>query len=91
KFTKDGESQNGSLSIVQIGNQKAAKIQLKNGMPRYASDRFLEVELVINTQSGLKIPVSSVVEKEFFTIPRDFLAQGDNGEGKGFIREVDSK
>lgn len=91
KFTKDGESQNGSLSIVQIGNQKAAKIQLKNGMPRYASDRFLEVELVINTQSGLKIPVSSVVEKEFYTIPRDFLAQGDNGEGKGFIREVDSK
>ncbi len=91
KFTKDGESQNGSLSIVQIGNQKAAKIQLKNGMPRYASDRFLEVELVINTQSGLKIPVSSVVEKEFFTIPRDYLAQGDNGEGKGFIREVDSK
>lgn len=91
KFTKDGESQNGSLSIVQIGNQKAARIQLKNGMPRYASDRFLEVELVINTQSGLKIPVSSVVEKEFYTIPRDFLAQGDNGEGKGFIREVDGK
>ncbi len=91
KFTKDGESQNGSLSIVQIGNQKAARIQLKNGMPRYASDRFLEVELVINTQSGLKIPVSSVVEKEFYTIPRNFLAQGDNGEGKGFIREVDGK
>lgn len=91
KFTKDGESQNGSLSIVQIGNQKAARIQLKNGMPRYASDRFLEVELVINTQSGLKIPVSSVVEKEFYTIPRNFLAQGDNGEGKGFIKEVDGK
>ena len=91
KFTKDGESQNGSLAIVQVGNQKVAKIQLQNGMPRYASDRFLEVELVINTQSGLKIPLSSVVEKEFYVIPRDFLAQGNNGEGKGFIREVDSK
>ncbi|MFR5336661.1 MAG: HlyD family efflux transporter periplasmic adaptor subunit, partial [Blautia producta] len=89
KFTKDGESQNGSLAIVQVGNQKVAKIQLQNGMPRYASDRFLEVELVINTQSGLKIPLSSVVEKEFYVIPRDFLAQGNNGEGKGFIREVD--
>ena len=91
KFTKDGESQNGSLAIVQVGNQKVAKIQLQNGMPRYASDRFLEVELVINTLSGLKIPLSSVVEKEFYVIPRDFLAQGNNGEGKGFIREVDSK
>lgn len=91
KFIKDGESQNGSLSIIQIGNQKVARIQLQNGMPRYASDRFLEVELVINTQSGLKIPLSSVIEKEFYTIPREFLTQGDNGEGKGFLRELDSK
>ena len=40
---------------------------------------FLEVELVINTQSGLKIPVSSIVEKEFYTVPREFMTLGDNG------------
>lgn len=91
KFTKDGESQNGSVSIVNVGDQKVAKILLQNGMVRYASDRFLEVELVVNTRSGLKIPVSSIVTKEFFMIPRDFLAKGDNGAGSGFIREVDSK
>ena len=91
RFTKDGESQNGSLSIVNVGNQKVAKIQLQNGMIRYASDRFLEIELVVNTQSGLKIPVSSIVTKEFYLIPRDFLAKGDNGEGRGFIREVDNR
>lgn len=90
KFTKDGESQNGSLSIISIGDQKVAQIQLQNGMVRYASDRFLEIELVVNTQSGLKIPVSSIVTKEFYLIPRDFLAKGDNSEGEGFIRELDS-
>lgn len=90
KFTKDGESQNGSLAIVTIGDQKVARIDLINGMSRYASDRFLEVELVINTQSGLKIPVSSIVEKEFYTIPRDFLTKGNNDESEGFIREVRS-
>lgn len=88
KFTKDGESQNGSLSIVNVGSQKVAKIQLSNGMTRYASDRFLEIELVVNTQSGLKIPVSSVVKKEFYKIPRDFITQGDNGNERGFIREA---
>lgn len=40
KFVKDGESQNGSLSIVNIGSQKVAKIELINGMTRYAGDRF---------------------------------------------------
>ena len=70
KFVKDGESQNGSLSIINVGDQKVAQIELVNGMTRYAEDRFLEVELVINTQSGLKIPVSSIVEKEFYTVPQ---------------------
>ena len=91
KFLKDGESQNGTLSIVTIGEQKVAQIQLKNGMARYASDRFLEIELVVNTRSGLKIPVSSIVTKEFYLIPRDFLANGNNTEGKGFIRELQHK
>lgn len=91
KFLKDGESQNGALSIVTIGDQKVAQIHLKNGMARYASDRFLEIELVVNTRSGLKIPVSSIVTKEFYLIPRDFLANGNNTEGKGFIRELQKK
>lgn len=90
KFVKDGESQNGSLSIVNIGSQKVAKIELINGMTRYAGDRFLEVELVINTQSGLKIPVSSIVEKEFYTVPLDFLTQGDNGNTQGFLKQIGS-
>lgn len=90
KFIKDGESQNGSLSIVNIGSQKVAKIELINGMTRYAGDRFLEVELVINTQSGLKIPVSSIVEKEFYTVPLDFLTQGDNGDTQGFLKQIGS-
>lgn len=91
KFLKDGESQNGALSIVTVGDQKVAQIHLKNGMARYASDRFLEIELVVNTRSGLKIPVSSIVTKEFYLIPRDFLTNGNNTEGKGFIRELQSK
>ena len=91
KFLKDGETQNGALSISTIGDQKIAQIDLKNGMARYASDRFLEIELVVNTRSGLKIPVSSIITKEFYLIPRDFLANGNNTEGKGFIRELQHK
>lgn len=91
KFIKDGESQNGALSIVNIGNQKVAKIDLRNGMVRYASDRFLDIELVVNTRSGLKIPVSSIVTKEFYMIPRDFLTKGDNGTSEGFTRKLENK
>lgn len=91
KFLKDGETQTGQLSIMNVGNQKAAKITLKNGMVRYASDRFLKIELVINTQSGLKIPMSSIVTKEFYIIPSSFLTKGGNENSAGFLRETATK
>lgn len=88
KFLKDGLTQTGSISIAEKDGHKYAHIDLMNGMVRYASDRFLNVELVVNTQSGLKIPMSSIVTKEFYIIPEDFIAKGDNGDDAGFIREV---
>ncbi len=59
-------------------------------MFRYSSDRFLEIELVTNTETGLKIPVSSVVEKEFYIIPASFETV-DEGDNAGFLREVTDK
>nr|WP_288974350.1 HlyD family efflux transporter periplasmic adaptor subunit [uncultured Blautia sp.] len=91
KFLKDGETQTGQLSIMNVGNQKVAKITLKNGMVRYASDRFLKIELVINTQSGLKIPMRSIVTKEFYIIPSSFLTKGGNENSAGFLRETATK
>ena len=91
KFLKDGETQNGALSISTIGDQKIAQIDLKNGMARYASDRFLEIELVVNTRSGLKIPVSSIITKEFYLIPRDFLANGNKQKEKDLFENYSIK
>lgn len=88
KFLKDKKTQNGQLSIVDIDGQKVAKITLKNGMVRYASERFLKVELVIHTKTGLKIPLSSIVDKKFYIIPSDYLAKEvqDGVEREGFYR-----
>lgn len=88
KFQSDGKSQNGQLSIVEIDGQKIAKIDLKNGMIRYASSRFLDVELVINTTIGLKIPTSSIVTKAFYLIPSSYLTYGGNNNEKGFLKQV---
>lgn len=88
KFLKDKKTQNGQLSIVDIDGQKVAKITLKNGMVRYASERFLKVELVINTKTGLKIPISSIVDKKFYMIPSDYLSKEvqDGVEREGFYK-----
>lgn len=91
KFLKDGSTQVGSFSLMKIGEQRVGKITFENGMVRYADDRFLEVELVVNTQSGLKIPVSSIVQKEFYTVPTEYETSGGDDNNSGFFREVTDK
>ncbi|MGI6094337.1 MAG: HlyD family efflux transporter periplasmic adaptor subunit [Lachnospiraceae bacterium] len=91
KFLKDGATQNGQISIMEKEGQKLAKLDFVNGMIRYASDRFVDIELVTNTKTGLKIPMSSVVTKEFYIIPESFMTQGDNRDEAGFLKQTKNK
>ena len=79
KFLKDDLTQTGAFSVVQIDGANYGKIDFNKGLIRYASDRFLDIELVTNTVSGLKIPLSSIVTKEFYTIPSTFAVENGTG------------
>ena len=58
------------------------QLSFNNSMVTFLSDRFLDVELIVEDERGLKIPVSSIVQKEFFLIPEDYIVvQGNNGRG----------
>lgn len=48
-------------------------------MLRYLSDRYLTFEIVENVETGLKIPVTAVTEKSFYTVPVEYLAKADTG------------
>ncbi len=58
------------------------QLSFNNSMVTFLSDRFLDVELIVEGERGLKIPVSSIVQKEFFLIPEDYIVvEGNNGRG----------
>ena len=88
KFAKDDKVETGTLSILEKEEQKLALVTLREGMSRYASDRFLKAKLLLNTTTGLKIPLSSIVTKDFYKIPSSFITKGNNTNSSGFIREV---
>lgn len=85
KFLKDDMTQSGDFSIVQIDGSKYGRIDFNKGLIRYASDRFLEIELVTNTVTGLKIPLSSIVMKEFYQIPSDYATTNEDSQETGFM------
>lgn len=84
KFLKDDMTQSGDFSIIEIDGEKYGKIDFNKGLIRYASERFLDIELVTNTASGLKIPLTSIVTKNFYTIPSEYAYYDENSGTTGF-------
>ncbi len=89
KFLSDDNTETGNISYIEKDGQRYAKITFTSGMIRYVDERFVDVEIISNTQTGLKIPVSAVVTKEFYVIPEKFLTySGDDSSEAGFLRET---
>ncbi len=85
KFLKDDATQVGRFTILTDHDGLFyVKITFYNGMIRYANDRFLEVELVTNLKSGLKIPLTSIVKKDFYIIPKDYVTYEEENKKAGF-------
>ena len=64
------------------------ELQFNNSMITFAKDRYLEIEMILDDDIGLKIPNSAIVEKEFYIIPKEYLSHGGNGSETGFMRIV---
>ena len=59
-----------------------------NSMVTFCTDRFIEIELITEEKKGLKIPVSSIIQKDFFVVPKEFVTQGGEYGRDGVMRET---
>ncbi|MCD7739420.1 MAG: hypothetical protein LUH58_10370 [Lachnospiraceae bacterium] len=49
-------------------------LSFQSGSVNFSSDRFLEIEIVTDDDTGLKIPISSIVEKSFYLVPEEYVS-----------------
>lgn len=89
KFLKNQNESWGKVSIIE-GSDKNTYVQLSftNSMITFATDRFIDIELITDVESGLKVPNSAIVEKEFFLIPTDFVTKGGKRGELGVLRQT---
>lgn len=55
------------------------QLSFTNSMITFATDRFLSIELITEQNTGLKIPKTSIIEKEFYVVDTDYI--NENSEG----------
>lgn len=74
--------------ILQRPDGVYGVMTLYDSMQTYVSDRFINIEIETEEERGLKIPVSSIVEKEFFMIPKEYIIKGGRRGKEGINRRT---
>lgn len=88
KFMEDGIEAVGDFKIITIDGASYGVVSLDQYMVRYISSRFADIQIVEDDLEGLKIPKTSVVQKEFYTIPKEYATEGGNSTDIGFLLQT---
>lgn len=88
-FDTDGNKTWGGISFLERDETPYLVLSMDDSMERYANMRFVNVELAIDEQSGLKIPNSAIVEKKFFTVPKSYFFKGNNSSDLGILKKTE--
>ena len=93
RFCKDDYTVTVPFSITRKDGGYYLILSLQKAMIRYVNDRFVDIELIISEDSGLKIPNSAITSKEFFTIPKEYFTLGGDSSDPGLLiqRQDDKK
>ncbi len=91
KLKKDNSILRIPFETVEKGDTTYMILSLHNSMVRFATERFVELELLFDEETGLKIPNSSIAAKDFFTLPMEYFQKGDNSDREGVVRRRTDK
>ena len=91
-FVKDDVSANVGFEIIYDKDDNGyGKLTLNNYMIRYATERFIDIQINSQEEKGLKIPKSALVEKDFYSIPKEYGSKGGDSNVIGFYKQTYKK
>lgn len=88
RFLKNQYESWGATKLLRNSDGKTyIQLSFTNSMITFIKDRFVDIELQVYDETGLKIPNSSIVTKEFYLIPEEFVTQSGKDDSYGVIRQ----
>ncbi len=86
RFLKNQYESWGQVFIIN-GTDGNTYLQLlfNNSMVTFARDRFVDIELLLHDETGLKIPNTSIATKDFYLIPAEYITLESEDATRGTI------
>ncbi len=89
KFLKNQDTSWGKVSVYNNADGDTfVMLSFTNSMLSFCTDRFIDIELILQEDNGLKVPNSAIVNKEFFIVPKDYITKGGNSNNPGVLRQI---
>lgn len=90
RFLQDQNKATASVETVKKGKNYFGYLKFNDYAVRYLSERFLEIDVTLDSYKGLKIPNTAIVKKKFYQVPVKYLTKGDNSTTEQFaVRSTD--
>jgi hypothetical protein len=91
KFTKDNLETTADFEMIFNDDDEGfGVLTFNNYMVRYATLRFIDLQINVSEESGLKVPKTSITTKDFYLIPTEYGSQGGNSTNIGFYKETET-
>lgn len=91
QFKKDGTTCWVNYEFKKLDDTFYMVLSLKNHMVRFLNERFTEIELLLDEETGLKLPNTAIVEKQFFTVPKKYFTKGGDSSQLGLLVQQTDK
>lgn len=86
---KDDLSMSVPVTTYTSNGGQYAKLDLNQYMIQYLENRYIDVHIEFNHAQGLKIPNSSIIKKECYVFPKEYLSNGPNDDnGTYYLKSV---
>lgn len=84
-FKKDNSTAWAASRLLTKEDGAYLVLEFNNSAIRFADDRYLELELLLTDTTGLKIPNTAITEKDFISIPKEYITKGGDSDDNGIL------
>lgn len=91
KFMKDQYETSGRVTVYGSDEENGVTfvgLKFNTSMINYITDRFVDVELVLEEKTGLKIPNSAIAQRNFFLIDEEYIVLHSDNKTQGVMRQT---
>lgn len=91
KFMEDQYETSGKVTVYGSDEEEGVTfvgLTFTTSMINYITDRFVDVELVLEEKTGLKIPNSAIAQRNFFLIDEDYIVLHSDNKTQGVMRQT---